>query len=242
MAKRKYDFSSLNSNSNPPKEVKKSEALFVSVFDTTDAIAQFTRHEARIKQMHEEALAFEYKDDDAQVIGTARAANAQKAVKVLEVLHDKIVLPHKAFTKAVGGVFKRYEAMIKNDVIEIYRSKDETYTAQKRVRERAELEKKRKAQIEVQAKLKKEAELLGMEAPEFNMPQVREEKPAMVKTEKGGRYQKDDLVITIEDVNIIPRKYLKCTPIMTLIKAELKTGNQIPGVSSKKVKRSVFLT
>jgi len=242
MAKRKYDFSSLNSDSAPPAEGKKSEGLFVTVFDTADAIAQFTMHEARIKQMHEEALAFEYKDDDAQVIGTARAANAQKAVKVLRVLHDKIALPHKTFTKAVGGVFKRYEAMIKNDVIEIYRSKDEVYTAQKRVRERAELEKKRKAQEAVQKKLKEESERLGMEAPTFNMPQVREEKAAMVKTEKGGRYQKDDIVITIEDLNKIPRKYLKCTPIMSLIKAEINTGKQIPGVSSKKVKKSVFLT
>jgi len=177
--------------------------------DATTAIEQFKRHERRIELMAKQVEDLVVDNDEANERAVAMGVTASKANKELDAQRMAIVKPHNDFVKKVNNTCKMYTGKIKDKIIDPLKKKVGQYTAEKELAEAKRQEEERKAAEKLNAKMKKEADKLGIEAPVIETPKVKQKAVGPVKTTPGTGFTQKRWTYQVEDTQKIPREYLQ---------------------------------
>lgn len=223
------------------KELVERKAIDMDVFvpeiDTSKALALFDRHAGKINQLYEAAFAIEVKDDISLAHCTQLGGTIQGGIKELTGMANKIAKPFKDVVSSISTTVRMHKDRLES-AKRLLKDKANLYYAAKEIEAKKEADRRRAEAEKVQKELNKQAEELGMEAPQIKLPEVAPQKAAPTRTAKGTGFQKEETVVEVTDENLLPRKYLQ--PNMVKIRADAKAGIQIPGVTVKKVKDTQF--
>lgn len=213
--------------------------VFVPEIDVSKALALFDRHTGKIEAMYEAAVGLKVTDDVGEAECTKMGSTLQGGIKEMRALGNRIKKPFADVVSTINTTTKMHiERMEAAKALLI--SKLDMYRAAKELKAKKEAERLRKEAEAAQAQLDKQAEELGVEAPQVNIPTVAPPKASATRTAKGSSFQKKETIVEITDESLLPREYL--IPDMVKIRKAAKGGVDIPGVSVKEVKKSQFRT
>jgi hypothetical protein len=207
--------------------------------DTSKAVALFDKHKERIDAMIDAIADLQITDDADHTKATQMGVTVQGAIKEMDDLAANLTKPFKDAAKAVDNAKNVYTKRLESGK-DVLISKIDLYIAAKELRERLLAKQRREEAERQQAELTKQAEELGVDAPQINIPDIAPKGDNVIRTAKGSGFQKKDTVVKVVDESLLPREYLQ--PNMPKIRKAAKAGKEIPGVETKEVKKTQFRT
>jgi hypothetical protein len=205
--------------------------------DVSRALVVFGQYDDKIEQLYQAAIELVVKDDLTLAKCSQLGGTIQGGIKDFTSLSKKILKPFKDVVSTVNTTTKmridRLQAAKK-----LLAQKANLYHAEKELAARKRAEKEREEAKKLQDSLAKQAEELGVEAPQIDIPTVAPPKSAAVRTATGTSYQREKTVVEVTDANLLPRKYLQ--PNMPMIRKAAEGGVKIPGVMVRKFKDTEF--
>ena len=209
-----------------PKE--EQEALTkVQGFDLEKAKVAFGEYIKEVDSLVKKAEDLKIENDEQNQLAVSMGTSAKKLTKLIETKRNEIIKEPEEYVKGVRNFCKMFtEKLI---LIEMtLKSKITSYRiVQEQKRREAEL-KAQKETEKLQAKLNKDAEKKGIEAPQILAPIIPKEAP-VTRTESGSASLRKTWTFELVDLDKVPREFLTLSE--GKVRDSIRGGvREIPGI------------
>lgn len=160
-------------------------------------------------------------DEESNKLAVSFGGEAKKIAKLIEARKKEVTADASDFVKAVNGFCKIFTDKL-TGIEGGLKKKISDYSAKVELERRKQEEIARKAAIELQKKIDKDAKKAGVEAPTVPAPVIPKQE-TVTRTETGtSAFQVKRWVCTINDPAQVPREF--CEPSQKLLNEAVKQG------------------
>jgi uncharacterized radical SAM superfamily Fe-S cluster-containing enzyme len=184
--------------------------------------------------------ALEVIDDETKTLAVSLIGDAKRFIKIVDKRQDEIIEAPKRWMAAVKNIASVLAKPLQEAAVS-GALKVSTYNSKVELARREAEKKAQEEAAKLQAKINKQAEKKGVEAPVVPVPVIP---PASTttKTDTGTTaYEVKRWIAIVHQSAEVPREY--CSPDMKLINEAVKNGvRTIPGVEIKEISETRFRT
>jgi hypothetical protein len=184
--------------------------------------------------------ALEVIDEETKTLAVSLVGDAKRFIKTVDKRQDEIIETPKRWIAAVKNIASSLVKPLQEAAV-TGALKISTYNSKVELARREAEKKAQEEAAKLQAKINKQAEKKGVEAPVVPTP-VIPPAPATTKTDNGTTsYEVKRWIAVVHKSEEVPREY--CEPSMKLINEAVKNGvRSIPGVEIKEIPETRFRT
>lgn len=182
---------------------------------------RFDHYVKEVDKMVKSAELIVVKDEESNKLAVSFGGEVKKIAKLIEARKKEVTADASDFVKAVNGFCKIFTDKL-TGIEGGLKKKISDYSAKVELERRKQEEIARKAAIELQKKIDKDAKKAGVEAPTVPAPVIPKQE-TVTRTETGtSAFQVKRWVCTVNDPAQVPREF--CEPSTKLLNDAVKQG------------------